>query len=121
MNDKCWCECKNPREHPVWGQNYIWNPATCSWENGKYIGSIIVDSVITCDEIIEETKTVPTKSISTKTILIKCTSKNLHFTSLIIALLVIVTIYCFFIKWEAKQKPLLPCHSTISKLKETGY
>ena len=31
----------------------------CS-ENGKYLASIMDDSVITCDEIIEETKTVPT-------------------------------------------------------------
>ena len=38
----------------------IWNPATCSCENGKYLASINDDSVITCDEIIEETKTVPT-------------------------------------------------------------
>ena len=34
--------------------------ATCSCENGKYLASIIDDSVITCEEIIEETKTVPT-------------------------------------------------------------
>ena len=40
-------------------KNYIWNPATCSCENGKYVGSIIDDTVITCDEIIEKTKTVP--------------------------------------------------------------
>ena len=40
---------------------YIWNPATCSCEDGKYVGSIIDDSVITYDEVIEETKTVTTK------------------------------------------------------------
>ena len=34
---------------------YIWNPATCSCENGKYLASIIDDSVIMCYEIIEET------------------------------------------------------------------
>ena len=38
---------------------YIWNPATCSCENGKYLARIIDDSVITCDEIIEETRAVP--------------------------------------------------------------
>ena len=42
-------------------KDYIWNPATCSCENGKYLASIIDDSVITCDEITEETKTVITK------------------------------------------------------------
>ena len=38
--------------------NYIWNPATCSCKNGKYLASIIDDSVITCDQMIEETKTI---------------------------------------------------------------
>ena len=41
-------------------EHYIWNPATCSCENGKYLASITDDdSVITCDEIIEETKIIP--------------------------------------------------------------
>ena len=35
------------------------NPVTCSCKNGKCLPSIIDNSVITCDEIIEETKTVP--------------------------------------------------------------
>ena len=39
----------------------ICNPATCSCKNGKYIGSIIDDSVITCDEMIEEAKTISMK------------------------------------------------------------
>ena len=40
-------------------KDYIWNPATCSCKNGKNLASIIDDSVITCDEIVdaEETKT----------------------------------------------------------------
>ena len=45
-------------------KDYIWNPATCSCENGKYFASIMVDSTITCDDIAkpytEETKTIPT-------------------------------------------------------------
>ena len=40
-NDKCQCECKNPKEHNVWEKNYIWNPATCSCKIGKYLGGII--------------------------------------------------------------------------------
>ena len=36
-------------------KNYIWNPATFSCENGKYLATIMDDSAITCDEIIEET------------------------------------------------------------------
>ena len=33
---------------------------------GKYAGSVIGDSVITRDDIMEETKTVPTKVFLTK-------------------------------------------------------
>ena len=36
-------------------KDYIWNPAICSCENGKYLASTIADSVSTCDIIIEET------------------------------------------------------------------
>ena len=32
----------------IFGKNNIWNSATCSFENGKYLGNIIDDSVITC-------------------------------------------------------------------------
>ena len=49
-------------------KEYIWIPAICSCENGKYLASIMNDSAIACDEIIdmeaksndEETKTVQT-------------------------------------------------------------
>ena len=55
-NDKCWCECK---KH-ICETDYIWNPCTCNYENGKNLASIIDDdSVNKCDEIVEETKTVP--------------------------------------------------------------
>ena len=35
---KCWCECKNPKEHYVCQKNYTWSPATCSWQNAKNVG-----------------------------------------------------------------------------------
>ena len=38
-------------------KDYTWNPAACSCYNSKSVESIVVDSVITCDEIMEETKT----------------------------------------------------------------
>ena len=44
------CECK---KHHICERDYIWNPAICIYENGKYIASIIDNSVITCDEIID--------------------------------------------------------------------
>ena len=59
-------------------KNYICNLATCSCENGKYIGSLIDDSVIKCDEIIEEMKTFPTNRISTKTVPTNSTSTNFY-------------------------------------------
>ena len=34
-------------------KDYIRNTATCGFENGKYLTSILDDSAITCDEVIE--------------------------------------------------------------------
>ena len=45
------CECE--KRH-LCGKYYIWNLAIRSCENGKYLVSIIENSVITSDEIIEE-------------------------------------------------------------------
>ena len=41
-------------------KDYIWNLATGSSKNGKYLASIIDDSMITCDKIINTTKTITT-------------------------------------------------------------
>ena len=49
-NDKCLYEFK--KRH-VCEKDYIWNPATCSCQNGKYLASIIDDSAITYDEVID--------------------------------------------------------------------
>ena len=46
-NNKCWCECK---KHNICEKDYIWNPATYTDKNGKYLTSIIDNSVITCDQ-----------------------------------------------------------------------
>ena len=48
------------QKHSLCKKYYIWNLAICSFKNGKYLASFIDDSVITCDEIIEETKTIST-------------------------------------------------------------
>ena len=64
-NHKCWCDCK---KHNICEKEDIWNSATCSCKNGKYLANIVDDSVIMCDEIIdgeakpygEETKTIST-------------------------------------------------------------
>ena len=59
------CTCENPKNHEVCEKDYIGNPATCSCENVKYLASIFKDSVVTCDEIMVETKAIPTKTVST--------------------------------------------------------
>ena len=69
-NDKCLCECEKCH---ACEKDYIWNPATCSCQNGKYLAIIMDDSAIICDKIIdagteaksndEETKTFPTNFI----------------------------------------------------------
>ena len=51
-------------------KGYNWNRAATCFENGRYAESIIVSSVIMCDEISETTKStlvkpVPAKNIST--------------------------------------------------------
>ena len=51
-NYKCWCKSK---KHHISIKYHIWNRATCSCENCKYYASIIDDSVIAHDEIIEAT------------------------------------------------------------------
>ena len=50
QKDKCRSECK--KRH-VCKNNYVWNPATCNCDNGKYLASIMDDSANICDEIIE--------------------------------------------------------------------
>ena len=104
-NDKCRYGCNNPKEQRVCKRSYIWNPATCSCENGKHVENIIGDSVITCDEIIEET--IPRKSTATTTVVTKCTSTNFYtllaFLLMTIALLRAVSIYSYLIIYQTKQ------------------
>ena len=117
-NDKCRCEGK----HHVCKKSYIWNLAACTCENGKYLASIIGDSVIMCAEIIEveinrSKKKYLNKNCSNK----KYFNKFLYFThlflSITLVLRVTVSIYCYLIKHRSKQKLLLPYHDTSNKLK----
>ena len=45
----------------------------------------------------------------------------LAFLLITIALLIAVTNYCYLIKYQAKQKILLPFHDTNNKLKQVIY
>ena len=64
-------DCKNLKEYKLCKKYYTWNHVTCSSKNDKFLASIIDDSLITCDEIIDITKTVSTnfneKKIASKT------------------------------------------------------
>ena len=99
-NNTFWCECK---KHHTCEKNYIWNPVTCSCENGKYLVSIIDASVIMCDEIIdsEETKTVTTNFNEKSAI---CNTQNFYillaFLLITTVLLIIVSIYLYLIKYR---------------------
>ena len=77
-------------------------------------------SAIMCDEIIEET-------VLTNLNENKANSKTQNFYILLalllitIALLIAVSIYCYLIKYQAKQKHLLPFNFTNNKIKEIIY
>ena len=73
-----------------------------------------------CDEIIEEEiKTVTTKFNEKNAI---CKTRNLYilfaFLLITIALLIAVSIWCYLIKYKAKQKQLLPFFVKKNELKE---
>ena len=46
------CECKKVH---VCEKEYVWNPAICNCENGKYLASIMDKTI--CDEIIDVKET----------------------------------------------------------------
>ena len=104
-NVKCRCECKKCH---VCKTNYVWIPATCSCENGKYLASIMDDSAITWEEIIEsydeQTKTFLT-NFNEKDITCRTQKSYIFLAFLLIttALLIAVSIYCYLIKCRAKQ------------------
>ena len=120
--NKCWCEWKKCHVCEV----YIWNPIACNCENGKYLASIMDDSVIMCDEVIDsydkETKTIPKDFNEKKAI---CKTQNFYvllaFLLITIALLTAAGIYCYLIKYQAKQKHLFSFHDTNIELREALY
>ena len=81
-------------------EDYIWNPATCSCKNDKYLARVIDVSGITWEKIIDTRKTLLT-IINIKKI--TCKTKNFYIllTCLLItiALLIVVIVYCYLIKY----------------------
>ena len=57
-NDSCQCECENLLKHCLCKKYYLLNRSACPCQKNEYLGSIIDDSVVTCDETIEPTKTI---------------------------------------------------------------
>ena len=81
-------------------KDYIWNPATCSCQNGKHLGSHYVWWNYR-------------------------NGKN-HSQKITMALLIVVSIYCYLIKYKPKKKKkkkkhLLPYYITNDKLIEVLY
>ena len=103
-------------------KNYIWNSAACSCKNDKYLKSITNDSVTTCNENIDTTKTVPANFIEKK---VACETKNFYilliFLLIAIALLIAVSIYYYLVQHWTKQKHLWQYHVTIVKFKEINW
>ena len=73
-------------------KDYIWNSATCSSEDGKYLANFIVIQVFVFILLVFLLITVP--------------------------LLIALNTYCYLVKYQAKQKHLLPYHFTNNKLKK---
>ena len=96
-------------------QNRRFKLAKCTYENGKYVESIIDNSVITCDEIIDVVRSATlatrvksyykiTKTVSTKNASTKITSTNFYilliFLLITLVLLIAVNFYCYLIKYQ---------------------
>ena len=110
-NNKCVCECKKRHVHEKY---YSWNPATCSWENGKYLASIIDNSKVMCDEVVEsynEEKNFNEKKAT-------CETQNFYillaFLSITKSLLIAVSICCYYIKYQEIEKIYYPYTSQIA-------
>ena len=80
-------------------------------------------SAITFDETIEEETRKVITNLREKNVI--CKRKNFHillaFALITIALLIAVSIYCYLMKYPAKQKHLFPFHDTNNELKQVLY
>ena len=115
-NEKCPCECKNPKAHIACKKGFIWNPATCSCENFEYLASIAENPVITGDEIANAADSISPNVTTnmTSTVSINFHNKKvrdkmdchiLHTVLLEIIQLFIIAITCFhYTKYRSKEK-----------------
>ena len=84
-------------------KSYIWNPATCICESGKYLQSIIDNSLIMCDEITnavhsESANVISAVSINSddKKVRCKVDCYILHAVLLVIILLFKIAIISYY-------------------------
>ena len=113
------CECKNLKEHHVCKKHYIWNPAAYSCENGKYVGNIIDNSVITCEKIVNITTTTknPTKTVPTnlkKKITCK-TKKSFIFFTFLLIITALISDSCYYLLSPDKISSKTKASITISR------
>ena len=74
-NNKGKYEYKNSIKHSVCKKDYVWNPSTCACEiNYAYMESLIEDSVVTFDEIIDAVTKLYVDT--TEIVLINSNNKN---------------------------------------------
>ena len=88
-------------------KGYIRNPATCACGNGRYAGSIIEESTMTYDEIIELVKCILTKTVPSKNISTNLNDKRSWRIYVFYLPFYKAFSISFFIKYQAKQKYLL--------------
>ena len=119
-NDKCWCDCK--KTSCIWKKIILGILLTRNCENGKHLASIMGNLTITCDEIIESYVKLSLKDDDEETKAnfneekVVCKTKDFYillaFLLIITALLIAVSNYCRLIKYQTKQKKLLPFRNT---------
>ena len=116
-NDKCQSECEKCH---VCVKDFVWNPASCNCESRKYLASIMNDSVVMCDKIIKST--VPINLNENKA---NRKTQNFYillaFLLITIALLIAVSIYCYLVTYQWKQKNLVPSKFANTKLIKIIY
>ena len=98
-------------------KDYIWNCSTCSCKNGKHLASIMNDSAIMWDEIIESN--YEETNLNEKNITCKTENNYILVAFLLITLILIaVSIYCYLIKYQTKQKHSVRFHVTNNQLEK---
>ena len=80
-------------------KDYVWNPATCNCENGKYLGSIMNYSAVILDEVIDSYEEKTNFNEKKPTLKTQNFYILLVFLLITIALLIAFSIYCYLIKY----------------------